>query len=68
MVEKAKNIMKNGTIKKQKQNKFKQHDPRYLHIDVTYLSKIDDVKYYLFIAIDRATKILHYKVYGTKKS
>jgi len=39
-----------------------------LHIDVTYLPKIDGVKYYLFVAIDRATRTLYYKVYDAKTS
>jgi len=39
-----------------KAQKFKKYEPGYLHIDVTYLPKFDDVKYYLFVAIDRATR------------
>ena len=38
---------------KEKAKKFKEYDPGYLHIDVTYLPKINGVKYYLFVAIDR---------------
>jgi len=53
---------------KEKAKKFKEYDPGYLHIDVTYLPKIDGVKYYLFVAIDRATRILYYKVYQAKTS
>jgi transposase InsO family protein len=36
------------------------------HIDVTYLPKINGVKYYLFVAIDRATRTLYYNVYEAK--
>jgi len=39
-----------------------------LHIDVTYLPKFDKQKYYLFVAIDRATRLLYYKVYENKSS
>ena len=53
---------------KEKAKKFKEYDPGYLHIDVTYLPKINGVKYYLFVAIDRATRTLYYKVYDAKKS
>ena len=38
---------------KEKAKKFKEYDPGFLHIDVTYLPKINGVKYYLFVAIDR---------------
>lgn len=51
---------------KEKLKKFKEYDPGFLHIDVTYLPKIDGQKYYLFAAIDRATRILFYKVYENK--
>lgn len=51
---------------KEKAKKFKEYNPGYLHIDVTYLPKIDGVKYYLFVAIDRTTRALFYQVYETK--
>ena len=53
---------------KQKAKKFKEYDPGYLHIDVTYLPKIQGVKYYLFVAIDRATRLLYYQIYDAKTS
>lgn len=53
---------------KEKAKKFKAYDPGYLHIDVTYLPKINGVKYYLFVAIDRATRTLYFKVYDAKTS
>ncbi len=51
---------------KAKAKKFKEYEPGYLHIDVTYLPKFDKQKYYLFVAIDRATRLLYYKVYENK--
>jgi transposase-like protein len=51
---------------KAKAKKFKEYEPGYLHIDVTYLPKFDGIKYYLFVAIDRATRLLYYKVYENK--
>jgi transposase-like protein len=51
---------------REKAKKFKEYDPGYLHIDVTYLPKFDGTKSYLFVAIDRATRLMYYKVYGTK--
>ena len=53
---------------KEKAKKFKEYDPGFLHIDVTYLPKIKGIKYYLFVAIDRATRTLYYKVYDAKTS
>lgn len=53
---------------KEKANKFKEYDPGYLHIDVTYLPKINGVKYYLFVAIDRATRTLYFDIYDSKTS
>lgn len=53
---------------KEKLLKFKDYEPGYLHIDVTYLPKIEGQKKYLFVAIDRATRLLYYKVYDKKSS
>jgi transposase InsO family protein len=53
---------------KEKAKKFKEYDPGFIHIDVTYLPKINGVKYYLFVAIDRATRTLYYKIYDKKTS
>lgn len=53
---------------KDKAKKFKEYEPGYLHIDVTYLPKIDGVKYYLYVAIDRATRALYYTVYDAKSA
>ena len=46
--------------------KFKEYEPGYLHIDVTYMPKLEGKKYYLFVAIDRATRVMYYKVYENK--
>lgn len=51
---------------KAKVNKFKEYEPGYLHIDVTYLPKINGVKYYLFVAIDRASRLLFFMIYEHK--
>jgi len=53
---------------KEKAKRFKEYDPGFLHIDVTYLPKINGIKYYLFVAIDRATRTLYYKIYEAKTS
>jgi hypothetical protein len=62
----AKGINRVPEEKKRETKKFKEYEPGYLHIDVTYLPKLPGVKYYLFVAIDRATRLLHYKIYENK--
>ena len=53
---------------REKAKKFKEYEPGFLHIDVTYLPKFDGQKSYLFVAIDRATRTLFFKVYDAKSS
>lgn len=60
------NINKIPTEKKEEAKKFKAYQPGYLHIDVTYLPKFDGKPAYLFVAIDRATRLLFYKIYDQK--
>jgi len=58
-----------NTIPKQEKErlkKFKEYEPGFLHIDVIYLPKINGQKHYLFVAIDKATRTLFYKVYQDK--
>ena len=52
--------------KKEQAKKFKEYEPGYLHIDVTYLPKLEGIKNYLYVAIDRATRLLFFKVYTHK--
>jgi len=52
--------------KRAKAKHFKEYEPGYLHMDVTYLPKLEGKKHYLFVAIDRATRLLYYKVYDRK--
>jgi transposase-like protein len=66
-------FLRNGINKvpkkeKEKSKKFKEYDPGYLHMDVTYLPKFDDEKSYLFVAIDRATRVMYFEVYDAKTS
>ncbi|SSC09702.1 DDE-type integrase/transposase/recombinase [thiotrophic endosymbiont of Bathymodiolus puteoserpentis (Logatchev)] len=52
--------------KKQQASTFKEYEPGYLHIDVTYLPKLAGKKQYLFVAIDRATRVLYFEIYENK--
>jgi transposase InsO family protein len=60
------NINRVPEEKKEQAKKFKEYEPGYLHIDVTYLPKLEGIKYYLFVAIDRATRLMYFKVYKNK--
>lgn len=52
--------------KKEKAKKFKEYEPGFLHLDVTYLPPFGGQKYYLFVAIDRATRVVFYDIYEAK--
>ena len=52
--------------KREKAKIFKAYEPGYLHIDVTYLPKFNGDSAYLFVAIDRATRVLYYQIYPDK--
>lgn len=60
------NINKVPTEEKEKVCKFKEYEPGYLHIDVTYFPKLNGQKWYLFVAIDRATRAMFYQLYENK--
>lgn len=60
------NINKIPEEKKEKAKKFKEYEPGYLHIDVTYLPKFDGDTNYLYVAIDRCTRAMYYQVYSNK--
>jgi len=51
---------------KKKAKKFKKYLPGYLHIDVFYLPKIGKKRYYCFLAIDRATRMVFLEIYEHK--
>jgi transposase-like protein len=53
---------------REKSKKFKEYRPGYLHIDVTYLPVFERQRAYLFVAIDRATRTLFYKIYPRKSA
>lgn len=59
-------VNKRPEEEKQKAGKFKEYEPGYIHMDVTYLPAFDGKRYYLFVAIDRATRSLYFKLYEDK--
>jgi len=59
-------INKVPTVEKENAKKFKAYQPGYLHFDVTYMPKFNKIGSYLYVAIDRATRTMYYKVYDNK--
>jgi transposase InsO family protein len=59
-------INKVPILEKDKAKKFKAYQPGYLHVDVTYLPKFNGKPAYLFVAIDRATRVMFFWVYEDK--
>lgn len=45
-------------------NKFKDYDIGYVHMDITTIILSKTEQYYLYVAIDRVTKYVHYKLYN----
>jgi len=60
------NINKIPQEKKDIAKKFKEYEPGFIHIDVTYLPKFKGKSYYLFVAIDRCTRAMIYWIYENK--
>lgn len=48
--------------------KFRACPPGFLHVDAFYLPRLDGKRRYLFVAIDRATRLLTMQVYPTRDS
>ncbi|MDO5607383.1 MAG: IS481 family transposase [Capnocytophaga sp.] len=65
---KRNNLSTKPKEQREKLKKFKEYEPGFIHLDVTYLPKIQGVKYYLFVAIDRATRTMYYQVYDNKSA
>jgi transposase InsO family protein len=53
---------------KAKAQLFKAYEPGFLHVDVTYLPKFNGRRSYLFVAIDRATRLMFYAIYDDKSA
>jgi len=59
-------INKVPVLAREKAKTFKAYQPGYLHFDVTYMPKFEKVGSYLYVAIDRATRTMYYKIYDKK--
>lgn len=66
-------LVNNGINRKPKEArqayaKFKEYTPGYIHMDVTYMPRINGIRYYLFVAIDRTTRLMFYRLYDEKSA
>ena len=63
-----------GLTKRKKESKkrinqlFKDYEPGFLHVDITYWPKFNWVKYYIFVAIDRATRLIYIEIHDNKRA
>ena len=51
---------------KEEIKEFKKYEPGYLHIDVKVLPKINKERKYLFVSIDRATRLVYIEIRDKK--
>jgi len=56
------------TVEKKPTKTFKDYEPGFLHIDIKYLPKMPDEAQhrYLFVAIDRATRWVYFRIYANQ--
>lgn len=54
--------------RQRRQSKFRACPPGFLHVDVFYLPRLDRQRRYLFVAIDRATRLLTTQVSDTRET
>jgi hypothetical protein len=62
----AAHLNKLSEEEKEKHKQFKEYLPGFIHVDVAYLPVIDGKRWYLFVAIDRATRLIYFEVYENK--
>lgn len=49
-------------------NKFKEYDPWFIHMDISYWPTINWKKAYIYVAIDRATRLIYCEVKDKKNT
>ena len=54
--------------KKRINQQFKDYEPWFLHVDITYWPKLNDIKRYIFVAIDRATRLIYIEIHDNKRA
>ncbi len=54
--------------RQRRRGKFRACPPGFLHVDVFYLPRLDRQRRYLFVAIDRATRLLTTQVSDTRET
>ncbi len=54
--------------KKRINQQFKDYDPWFVHVDITYWPKLNGKKWYIFVAIDRATRLIYIEIHDNKRA
>ncbi len=54
--------------KKRINQQFKDYEPGFLHVDITYWPKLNGKKWYIFVAIDRATRLIYLEIHDNKRA
>lgn len=55
-------------VSERKRGRFRACPPGFLHIDIFYLPRLDGRRRFLFVAIDRATRLLAMQVYPDQEA
>lgn len=53
---------------KEEHRNFKAYEPGFIHVDLSYLPRIESTRKYLFVAIDRATRLVYVELLDSKKA
>lgn len=62
------NVSKVPTATREKHKRFKSYEPGFIHIDLTYIPQLEKTKKYLYVAIDRATRMVHLELKPDKSA
>jgi len=54
--------------KKRINQQFKNYDPGFIHVDITYWPKLNWKKWYIYVAIDRATRLIYIEIHDNKRA
>jgi transposase-like protein len=63
-------MVKEDKEEDKKTKAFKEYPPGFIHIDIKYLPRMpdEDERKYLFVAIDRASRWVHFEIYDDKSA
>lgn len=66
----SRTLQRNKVSKKQKNDRkikrFKRYEPGFIHIDLTYVPQLEGKKKYLYVGVDRATRLIYVELRDSK--